>query len=110
MSKTVTTPYQRGVFANDNTFFPGPARSEHHDHCGCDRFSPTVICGGCNLTDAIAKRSCAAPDWFSFSPAEIRRFVTGAKDNGTVFIDVEIARSILLSVMSGPDFRHAYAG
>jgi hypothetical protein len=67
---------------------------EHHDHSGRDRFSPTVICGGCNLANAIAKRSCAAPDWFSFSPAEIRRFVTGAKDNGTVFIDVELARSI----------------
>jgi hypothetical protein len=91
------------VFANDNTFFPGPARSEHHDHSGCDRLPPTVICGGCNLADAIAKRSCAAPDWFSFSPAEIRQFVTGAKDNGPVFIDAELARSILFGLFAVPD-------
>jgi hypothetical protein len=49
---------------------------EHHDHSGRDRFEPTVICDACDLADAMAMRSCAAPDWFSFSPAEIRRFVT----------------------------------
>jgi hypothetical protein len=81
---------------------------EHHDHGSslgdCDfeglgaRFRPVVICGSCNTADAIAKRDVGAPDNFSFSPEEIRRFVI-ARDNHGHRFDFARARQIYRRVV-----------
>jgi len=74
----------------------------HHDHAplnGNDfggrlgRFPTTVICGACNSADARAKKMCGAPAWFSFSPGELRHFVS-AIDNGPIAINIEVATAI----------------
>jgi hypothetical protein len=54
----------------------------HHDHGSDDgrrpaRFPTTVMCEQCNDADKAAKRKLRLPNNFSFSPAEIRRFVIG---------------------------------
>lgn len=64
----------------------------HHDHSG-HRFKETVICGGCNTADAQAKKIVGAPKNFSFSPAELRQFIS-ATDNGPVKIAVDVAITI----------------
>ena len=75
------------------------ALAKHHDHepdGGGDfsgvkgRFPATIICGDCNAADAHAKRMVGAPSWFSFSPAELRQFISAA-DNGPATINIEIA-------------------
>lgn len=77
----------------------------HHDHAAdkfglsappvwfSPRFEPIVICEPCNTADGAAKRKLKLPKDFSFSPAEIRRFVT-AFPHGKHLIDYRVAREI----------------
>jgi hypothetical protein len=62
------------------------------------RFPPTLICGACNWLDACAKRAVGAPEWFSFSPDEIRSFIAVAKINGPIILNVEAARQRFIEV------------
>lgn len=78
----------------------------HHDH-GLDdvtygrvapdgrsrRFPDTVICEQCNSADGTAKKKLALSAEFSFSPEEIRRFVT-ATPHGFHTIDYDAAKRI----------------
>lgn len=71
---------------------------EHHDHRvdGCvlaPRFPSAIICSDCNHADGRAKRQLGLPAWFSFSPAELRSFLTGHPHNGVV-IDLAKAREV----------------
>jgi hypothetical protein len=71
---------------------------EHHDHyvdggVYQPRFSPTLICSDCNSAEGRTKRLLGLPSDFSFSPAEMSRFVTGSPHNG-VETNLEIARKI----------------
>lgn len=74
---------------------------KHHDHSGdhlqfngpYGRFPATVVCEQCNSADSAAKRKLKLPAWFSFSPAEIRAFVS-ATPHGKHLIDYVIARQI----------------
>lgn len=76
---------------------------EHHDHArswdgvGVARFTPTVLCDQCNSADGAAKRRLGLPDNFSFSPAEIGRFVT-SRSHGKHVIDLELAERIYRSL------------
>lgn len=76
---------------------------EHHDHAsswdaiGVARFPPTVLCDQCNAADGAAKRRLKLPDNFSFSPAEIARFVT-ATPHGKHAIDLDVANRIYMSI------------
>lgn len=84
----------------------------HHDHgapCGrsraellawgpkeghpAPRFPPTVICAGCNAAEDRAKRRLGLPERFSFSPADIRRFVRPTP-HGAHQIDYEVAQRV----------------
>lgn len=57
---------------------------KHHDHSvgvferGVRRFPETLVCDQCNSADGQAKRQLKLPANFSFSPSEIRQFVTAA--------------------------------
>ncbi len=71
---------------------------EHHDHrtdgyAIAPRFLSTLICSDCNHAEGRAKRRLHLPKWFSFSPMELRHFVTGSPHNG-VKIDLDRAREI----------------
>jgi hypothetical protein len=71
---------------------------EHHDHRTdfytiAPRFSSSLICSDCNHAEGRAKRCLQLPKWFSFSPVELRPFVTGSPLNG-VEIDLDRAREI----------------
>lgn len=69
----------------------------HHDHIADilnekgvpfgfrRRFQTVVLCEGCNLADAKAKKIVTAPRWFSFDPFDIRRFIK-CNDDGSVDI------------------------
>lgn len=48
----------------------------HHDHSNTNRFPETLICGDCNSADGTAKRKLKLPKNFSFSPDEIRHFIS----------------------------------
>lgn len=69
----------------------------HHDHAqgdvdvGRGRFQQTVICDQCNAADGQAKRHLDLPARFSFSPSEIREFVT-ATPHGKHQIDLNKAK------------------
>ncbi len=77
----------------------------HHDHTGdkylwsgtpssfTPRFEPTVICEQCNSADAAAKRKLKLPSEFSFSPLEIKQFVT-TYPHGKHLINYRVALSI----------------
>jgi len=71
----------------------------HHDHGGTDafgsdgRFPQTVICDQCNAADGRAKRLLGLPATFSFSPEEIRRFVT-AKAHEKHTLDLAMALQV----------------
>ena len=75
----------------------------HHDHAqgyvdvGRGRFHEVVICDQCNSADAQAKRRLGLPPDFSFTPSEIRQFVT-AESHGKHQIDYERARGIYESL------------
>jgi hypothetical protein len=76
---------------------------EHHDHArswdgiGVARFQAMVLCDQCNAADGAAKRRLNLPDNFSFSPAEIGRFVS-ATPHGKHVIDLELAKRIYISL------------
>lgn len=60
----------------------------------CERFFTTLVCKDCNLAEGEAKQLLTdAPRDFSFSPAEIRRFVK-PQPNAPHRIDEQIAISI----------------
>lgn len=62
---------------NGNTFNGWIAPlCKHHDHSSLDRFHETVICGDCNSVDGAIKRKLRLPESWSFSPNEIRQFIT----------------------------------
>jgi hypothetical protein len=77
----------------------------HHDHAAdkfglsappfwfSPRFERIVICEPCNGADGAAKRKLKLPKDFSFSPAEIQRFVTSFP-HGKHLIDYWMAREI----------------
>lgn len=75
------------------------ALHEHHDHArswtgvGIVRFQPTVLCDQCNSADGAAKRRLRLPENFSFSPAEIGRFVVSTP-HGKHVIDYDLADRI----------------
>ncbi|QYJ90830.1 hypothetical protein [Shewanella halotolerans] len=56
-------------------------------------YDNTVICADCNKADGIAKRMVKTHSDFSFSPAEIGRFVKPS-DNREHEIDADIAKAI----------------
>jgi len=60
------------------------------------QFSETVICDHCNMAGGSAKRKLGLPENFSFSPAEIRRFVKPKPHQGHT-IEIELALQIYLS-------------
>jgi hypothetical protein len=78
----------------------------HHDHSqgyvdiGRGRFAEIVICDQCNAADGQAKWRLGLPQDFSFTPSEIRQFVT-AEPHGKHKIDYERARSIYESLQRG---------
>jgi len=71
----------------------------HHDHSDNSpfrnqgRFEETKICGQCNSADGAAKRKLRLPKSFSFSPAEIRQFVS-SEPHSVHKIDYERALAI----------------
>lgn len=85
----------------------------HHDHgvdylqglsSGHGRFPITTICDQCNSADGAAKRRLGLPDDFSFSPGEIRQFVT-AVPHGKHRIDMNKAHALFLSLGIGQGAR-----
>ncbi len=58
------------------------------------RFPITLICGDCNTADGAAKKFLGLPKTWSFSPAEIGRFVTVVPHSGRTAIDYDEARRI----------------
>ena len=72
----------------------------HHDHkqnpwidLGSGRFKKLVICDHCNSVDGAVKRKYDLPDNFSFSPDEIKQFIT-ARPHEKHEIDYERALQI----------------
>jgi hypothetical protein len=84
----------------------------HHDHSvdnfgfdgngmflpplGPPRFESAVICDHCNTADGTAKRRLVLPPDWSFSPGEIRQFVTATPHAGHK-IDFQMARDIYVT-------------
>jgi len=69
---------------------------QHHDHSTDrygGRFSMAIICDQCNGADGQAKRDLHLPVDFSFSPAEIRRFIT-VSAHGRCRVDLEKAMDV----------------
>ena len=67
----------------------------HHDHSAKgNRFTTTLICGGCNTLDARMKKLLKAPGDFSFSPDEMKQCIHVAFINGPIKYDL-IKASIL---------------
>lgn len=60
---------------------------------GVRRFPETLVCDQCNSADGQAKRQLKLPANFSFSPSEIRQFVTAAPHEGHR-IDIQRAQAI----------------
>lgn len=67
--------------------------AEHHCHGG-GRFPRVLMCGDCNSADGIAKRKLKLPADWTFSPAEIARFVTVTPYSGHTVIDYVVAKAI----------------
>ena len=65
----------------------------HHDHSTLNRFPRTLICGDCNSADGLAKKELNLPSDWSFSPGEIRQFVT-AIPHGSCCIDYQKAKDL----------------
>lgn len=67
----------------------------HHDHSPFGtpaRFNEVVICDQCNLVDGRVKRHLGLPADWSYSPDEIRRFITAAPHGNHVVDYVEARR------------------
>lgn len=87
-------------FPNSKNAFMGwvAPLHKHHDHSAPymrthGRFPMTVICDQCNAADGAAKRVLRLPRNFSFSPSEIRQFVT-TTPHGKHKIHFEVAQAI----------------
>jgi rubredoxin len=70
---------------------------EHHDHGGdaeerAPRIRPTMLCFDCNNAEGRTKTLLDLPCDFSFSPDELREFITGLPHCG-VDIDLDIAKT-----------------
>jgi hypothetical protein len=74
------------------------ALAMHHCHAG-HRFPPTRICGDCNSADGAAKRRLSLPIEWSFTPAEIGRFVQVGPHSGKTVIDYARAQAIFDTAM-----------
>ncbi|WP_065062236.1 hypothetical protein [Paraburkholderia tropica] len=61
---------------------------------GLSAFDETIICADCNLAEGRANRMANTHRHFSFSPAEIRKFVEPAPNRVQHGIQVDIARQI----------------
>jgi hypothetical protein len=78
---------------------------KHHDHSvgfferSVRRFTETLMCDQCNSADGHAKRRLKLPENFSFSPNEIRQFVTAAPHERHR-IDVQCAIAIYRALTS----------
>lgn len=96
-------PTWRARFADEYGMgFTAPL-TKHHCHGG-GRFHRTVICGDCNSADGAAKRKLKLPDSWSYSPAELSRFVSVPAHSGKTSIDYDIARLIYESQMVTASF------
>jgi rubredoxin len=75
----------------------------------CERFFRTLVCKDCNLAEGEAKRSLPeeAPRDFSFSPAEIRRFIV-PRHNGLHVIDHATALGVWREVQADVEDRVAF--
>ena len=75
---------------------------KHHDHSGSDRFPETVICQDCNSVDGAVKRRLRLPDDWSFSPEEIRQFISPLPNaphtDKKRFLNYDVAASIFEKV------------
>lgn len=67
--------------------------ARHHCH-GEGRFPETLICGDCNSADGAAKRKLRLPKTWTYSPAELARFVMAVPHSGRVKIDYDVALAI----------------
>lgn len=67
--------------------------TKHHCHAGT-RFPQTLICGDCNSADGAVKRKLRLPETWSFSPQELRQFVSTTPHSGKTVIDYEVAQRI----------------
>lgn len=86
-------PSWRRRFADEHGMGFTVVLTNHHCH-GTGRFPKTLICGDCNAADGAAKRKLKLPSDWSFSPAEIGRFVQVRAYSGATTIDYDLARSI----------------
>nr|WP_295107538.1 hypothetical protein [uncultured Caulobacter sp.] len=74
----------------------------------CERFFTTLVCKDCNLAEGEAKRLLAdAPRDFSFSPAEIKRFIR-PRPNQPHRIDEETAIAVWQEVRTDVEDRIAF--
>lgn len=81
---------------------------QHHDHgLGPARFPVTLMCEQCNSADAAAKRALKLPENFSFSPAEIRRFVLGSP-HGWHLINYAAAQQLYQAATAHPTYPPAF--
>jgi hypothetical protein len=86
-------PHWRARYADARGMGWTTAYARHHCHAPRPRFVTTLICGDCNSADGAVKRGHGLPADFSFSPCEIRQFVTGTPHQG-VTINHERALAI----------------
>lgn len=86
-------PGWRARYADEHGMGFTVTMAEHHCH-GSGRFPPELICGDCNSADGAAKRKLRLPEDWSFSPAEIGRFVTVEPHSGATVIDYDVALQI----------------
>jgi hypothetical protein len=89
-------PSWREKFADE--FGMGFTTSLVYHHCHSESLSPrfprTLICGDCNTADGAAKRKLGLPADWSFSPAELARFVKVLPHSGKASINYAIAHQI----------------
>ncbi|GAA0432289.1 hypothetical protein GCM10009094_41100 [Massilia aurea] len=88
------------LFRNSPNSYQGWAcgLAKHHDHGPRPaRFPETVMCEQCNSADGTAKRVLRLPDDFSFSPAEVNRFVLPTP-HGWHLIDYLAAQNLYAAV------------
>lgn len=78
--------------------------TEHHCH-GHGRFTPTLICGDCNSADGAAKRKLGLPESWTYSPAEIAKFVSVTAHSGRTTIDYVEAQAIYERALATERFR-----
>lgn len=78
----------------------------HHDHSqgllssSQARFEAVVVCDQCHAADGVVKKKLSLPKNFSFSPSEIKLFVTAAAHTKHT-INFEIAQILYARISSG---------